>query len=45
MTAIIGYADRMAELDDEAFEICEYGSQPSEAELQRLFPFDGKADQ
>jgi hypothetical protein len=23
----------------EAFEICEYGSQPDEAELRRLFPF------
>jgi N-acetylglucosamine malate deacetylase 1 len=26
----------------EAFEICEYGSQPSPGELQRLFPFDEK---
>jgi LmbE family N-acetylglucosaminyl deacetylase len=26
----------------EAFEICEYGSQPSEAEIRRLFPFDEK---
>ena len=25
--------------DAEAFEICEYGAQPSEAELRRLFPF------
>ncbi|MGH8018322.1 MAG: hypothetical protein ACREIA_08525 [Opitutaceae bacterium] len=23
----------------EAFEICEYGSQPGQAELRRLFPF------
>jgi hypothetical protein len=23
----------------EAFEICEYGSQPNQAELRRLFPF------
>ena len=23
----------------EAFEICEYGSQPDKAELRRLFPF------
>ena len=26
----------------EAFEICEYGKQPSKAELKRLFPFFGK---
>ena len=29
----------------EAFEICEYGSQPSEAEIRRLFPFDENAGQ
>ena len=23
----------------EAFEICEYGARPSEADLRRLFPF------
>jgi N-acetylglucosamine malate deacetylase 1 len=23
----------------EAFEVCEYGSQPDRAELKRLFPF------
>jgi LmbE family N-acetylglucosaminyl deacetylase len=28
----------------EAFEICEYGSQPSEAEIGRLFPFYEKMD-
>jgi LmbE family N-acetylglucosaminyl deacetylase len=26
-------------IDAEAFEVCEYGHQPSEAELRRLFPF------
>ncbi|MHC5541031.1 PIG-L deacetylase family protein, partial [Singulisphaera rosea] len=26
----------------EAFEVCEYGSQPSKEELRRLFPFFGK---
>jgi hypothetical protein len=26
----------------EAFELCEYGSQPSDAELRRLFPFFGE---
>jgi LmbE family N-acetylglucosaminyl deacetylase len=26
----------------EAFEVCEYGSQPSKADLMRLFPFFGK---
>jgi hypothetical protein len=26
----------------EAFEICEYGRQPSEGELVKLFPFFGK---
>jgi hypothetical protein len=26
----------------EAFEVCEYGSQPSRDELLRLFPFFGK---
>ena len=26
----------------EAFEVCEYGKQPDEAELRRLFPFFGK---
>jgi len=25
----------------EAFEVCEYGSQPSKEELMRLFPFFG----
>ena len=25
--------------DAEAFEVCEYGRRPSEAELRRLFPF------
>jgi hypothetical protein len=25
----------------EAFELCEYGSQPSDEELKRLFPFFG----
>ena len=28
----------------EAFEVCEYGSQPSPDELKRLFPFFGAAD-
>jgi hypothetical protein len=29
----------------EAFEVCEYGSQPSAGELRRLFPFfDGAAE-
>jgi N-acetylglucosamine malate deacetylase 1 len=27
----------------EAFEVCEYGSQPSKEELKRLFPFFGEA--
>jgi hypothetical protein len=26
----------------EAFEICEYGSRPTEADIKRLFPFLGK---
>lgn len=26
----------------EAFEVCEYGTQPSEEELKRLFPMLGK---
>ncbi len=26
----------------EAFEVCEYGSQPSHDELRRLFPFFGE---
>ena len=26
----------------EAFELCEYGKQPSEAGLKKLFPFFGK---
>ena len=25
--------------DAEAFEVCEYGRQPTEADLRRLFPF------
>jgi hypothetical protein len=25
--------------DAEAFEVCEYGRRPSEADLRRLFPF------
>ncbi|WP_153558019.1 PIG-L deacetylase family protein [Roseimaritima sediminicola] len=29
----------------EAFEICEYGHQPSEAEIRELFPFFGEANQ
>jgi LmbE family N-acetylglucosaminyl deacetylase len=35
------YGDRRAAQVQvaEAFEICEYGSQPNEAELRRLFPF------
>ncbi|MFC3417565.1 PIG-L deacetylase family protein [Algoriphagus hitonicola] len=28
----------------EAFEICEYGSQPSESEIKRLFPMLGKSN-
>ncbi len=28
----------------EAFEVCEYGNQPNEAEILRLFPFYEKAD-
>ena len=28
-----------AVMDAEAFEVCEYGRRPSEAELRRLFPF------
>jgi hypothetical protein len=26
----------------EAFEVCEYGSQPTKEELNRLFPFFGE---
>ena len=36
-------ADRSAEVKwAEAFEICEYGHQPSEAEIRKLFPFFGE---
>ena len=28
----------------EAFEVCEYGSQPTKEELARIFPFVGKGD-
>lgn len=37
------YGSRASEVKyAEAFEICEYGSQPSEADLKRLFPMLGK---
>ena len=36
-------ADRAAKVKyAEAFEICEYGRQPTEAEIRKLFPFFGK---
>jgi LmbE family N-acetylglucosaminyl deacetylase len=39
----LGEANGNAVKTAEAFEVCEYGSQPSPAELRRLFPFfDGK---
>ncbi len=36
------YGDRAEQIKfSEAFEICEYGHQPTEEELQKLFPFHG----
>jgi hypothetical protein len=36
-------AERASQVEyAEAFEICEYGSQPSEEEIKRLFPMLGE---
>ena len=38
-------ADKAAKVEHaEAFEICEYGAQPDEKEIKRLFPMLGKTN-
>src|SRR5262249_955103 len=41
LVELLGEKDGKAVKYAEAFEVCEYGSQPSKADLMRLFPFFG----
>jgi N-acetylglucosamine malate deacetylase 1 len=39
---LLGEADGKAVKYAESFEVCEYGSQPTRADLMRIFPFFGQ---
>ena len=42
LVEMLGEKDGKAVKQAEAFEVCEYGTQPSKEELRRLFPFFGE---